>query len=406
MPSLVFDGITSYTEYPVQKSITDVLGAYQRIVIDGGAISLDHAEDTVEKSHIHLQADLLETHAFIKVDNAAGTTLFKIGHNGKVHALQGIEAPEISSLQTLRASDSEEVAELIIEYIGTKAQVTALEVANVSTQNILNSSTQAVTSSVVGSLVQRGAITEFATLQANILNIDDSIAMYGDSNLTWVPQETVNGVTQNVPGASTRLGNNPDPTQTTGDGIEIVGRTLGTAEQNRILLTASQTEPNVELTANKTNEAPYLRCIGGDDDDSVLELTNTGISLKLPVPVAHSVIPGQNYVGPWLKTGVYRVELYLNSNWDNESTEIQVVLENYNEMEDHMFFTAEVMIDQSEVEGNTFIESQVYIDRISKNVRSTRNTVSIALKLKLLEGETEILQGTLLNLTCINRILL
>ncbi len=408
--SLVFDGITSYTEYPVQKTISDVLGAYQRIVIDGGAISLDHAEDTFEKSHIHLQGDLLDTHAFIKIDNAAGATLFKIGHNGKVHATSGIEAPEITSLQALRASDSEERAELIIEYIGTKAQVAALEA-------IINSSTQAVTTPVLGSLVQRGQITEFTTVQADILKVGDepnnaeinggSIAMWGDTNLTWVPRETVNGVTQNVPGAFVRVGNNQDPLeQTTGDGIELMGPTLGQAQQNHILLAVSQTEPNVSLTANKTNNAPYLQCIGGDDVDSVLELTNTGVSLKLPVPVAHSVIPGGTYVGPWLKTGVYRVELYLNSNWDNVSDEIQVVLENYNEMEDARFFTAEVMIDQSEVEGNTFIESHVYIDRISKNVRSARNTVSIALKMKLLEGETSILQGTLLNLTCINRILL
>ncbi len=405
MPSLVFDGITSYTEYPVQKSITDVLGAYQRIIIDNGAISLDHAEDTVEKSHIHLQADLQETHAFIKIDNAAGTTLFRIGHNGKVHALSGIEAPEITSLQALRASDSEELAELVIEYIGTKGQVTALEAANVSTQNVLNNSTQAVATNVVGSLVQRGLITEFQTLQADILNIDNSIAMYGDSNLTWVPQETVNGVLQNVPGASTRLGRNPDPAQTSGDGIEIVGRTLGTAEQNRVLLTASQTEPNVELTANKSNDAPYLRCIGGIDDDSVVELSNHGVSLKLHTPFGYHITPGQTHSLPQLHTGVTRLELFLNSDWSNESTEIDIILVGDNETEDMRFFTAEIMLDQSQVQGSS-IESHVYIARIAKNVRSTTNTVSITLKIKLIAGETFIPHNTMLNLTTINHILL
>ncbi len=432
MGSRVFDGITSYDEYPIRRT----KGAYQRITVDNGAISIDHADDTVENTHIHLKGDLVSTHSFIKIDSAGGNTLYRIGHNGKVHADSGITAPEISSnmsnigintgdistitsvvtsngtdittLQAYRVTDSEALVDLMAEDITTKGRVSVLEAHQTSVESILGDSTAATSGATIGSLVKRGNPTEFDNLQTNVLNVGHSIVMYGDTNMVWQPQETVGGATQNVPGSYTRVGRNQyvdeGPVK---DGLEIVGRADETqihAERNHTLLTASFTEPNILLTGNKTNSAPYIRC-KNSYGDNVLELSDAGISMRLPTPTAYHVTPGEPKSVPEIPSGIHRIQLFLVANWDNESDDVVIVLEREGTDEDYKFLAAEISIDQSLVEVG-YIDSGVYIDRITKNVRGGTTVIRITIKMELLNDEGSIPANTMLNLTTWNHVLI
>ena len=393
------DGIT-YTEYPVQQTIQNVLQAYQRIVVDGNAISIDHADDSPNDTHIHLKGSLLSHQAFIKADNASGTTLFRVAHNGKVFAA-GIDAPEITSLNATTATNTSDISTLDTDY-------TSLKNNQDSVIAVLGNSVAATEDAVFNSLVKRGATTTtFTNLTSNILNIGASLAMYGEANLQWIPQETINGVLQNVPGAVTRVGRDPDQGGgEKGDGIEIIGRIIATGGQrNKILLQCNDETPNIELQANNSIDVPFIRC-RDDRDETCTEITELGISKQIVKDHSLHVTPGGgSTIIPDIEDGCSRYLLFLETTWDNESDEIVLTAANTNLLETMRMISADVYINESQILSN-YTNSVVYISRMSKNCRMNSNIFRIVLKCELLNSETEIPAGTTITLNINNEILL
>jgi len=109
-----------------------------------------------------------------------------------------------------------------------------------------------------------------------------------------------------------------------------------------------------------------------------------------------------------LKPGLRRYSLVLNSAWDDESDELILRLQ-YNTPEDeeeNRFISCEVFLDETLLESG-YTESMVYVDRIQKNVRKNESTtIRIVLKMELLDSETEIPIGTVLQLTVRNQLMI
>jgi hypothetical protein len=397
------DGIT-YTEYPVQQTIQNVLQAYQRIVVDGNAISLDQADDSPNDTHIHLKGNLLSHQAFIKADNAYGTTLFRVAHNGKVFAT-GIDAPEITTLNATTATNTSDISTHRDEYLGYAYSLKSNQNGLIA---VLGNALAATEDAVQNSLVKRGATTTtFTNLTANIMNIGNSIALYGDSNVQWIPQETINGVLQNVPGAVTRVGRDPDQGGgEKGDGIEILGRIIPTGgERNQILLQTNDETPNIELVANKSIDVPFIRC-RDHRDETCTEITELGISKQIVEDHSLHITPGAgSIVIPDIEDGCSRYLLFLETSWNNESDEVILTGANTNSDETMRMISADVYINESQIPSN-YTNSVVYISRMSKNCRMNSNIFRIVLKCELLNSETEIPAGTTLTLNVNNEILL
>ena len=98
----------------------------------------------------------------------------------------------------------------------------------------------------------------------------------------------------------------------------------------------------------------------------------------------------------------------LNNAWDDETDELSLVLQ-YNSQEDeeeNRFISAEVFLDETLLESG-YTESMVYVDRIQKNVRKNESAkIRIVLKMELMDNETEIPSGTVLQLTVRNQLML
>ena len=98
----------------------------------------------------------------------------------------------------------------------------------------------------------------------------------------------------------------------------------------------------------------------------------------------------------------------LNTAWDDEADELILVLQ-YNSQvdeEENRFISCEVFLDETLLESG-YTESMVYVDRIQKNVRKNESAkIRIVLKMELLDSETEIPNGTVLQLTVRNQLMI
>ena len=92
-----------YTEYPVQESIIDPKNAFQRVIVDGGHIELDHAAHTDKDTHLYLKGPLASHESFIKI-TSGGAELLKVDHTGFLSCPIGIGCPELTSLLSITSS--------------------------------------------------------------------------------------------------------------------------------------------------------------------------------------------------------------------------------------------------------------------------------------------------------------
>ena len=130
----------------------------------------------------------------MKIKNAQGTELFRIDNTGKVLAPQDIVAPSLTTVQNVANTNATSVVTLTSN-INTLEQTmisSDLTLYNqiIALQTIINGGTS---QAVNDSLVKRDNIagTSFTKLNTVVIEVGDQVAMYGNANLMWVPQVTV-----------------------------------------------------------------------------------------------------------------------------------------------------------------------------------------------------------------------
>ena len=93
----------------------------------------------------------------------------------------------------------------------------------------------------------------------------------------------------------------------------------------------------------------------------------------------------------------------LSDKWDDTSNKMVIILNRNVPQLGRIVSAYEVYLDQSDVSSN-YIDSVIYIDRITKNLRKTGESfVRVVLKIELLGNETEIPSGTKFVLTLNNK---
>jgi hypothetical protein len=273
----------------------------------------------------------------------------------------------------------------------------------------LNNASEATASAIDGSLVKRdNTETQFTKIHCNICEVGKTVAMYGDSNVQWIPQSTVNGALTNDAKAIVRVGRNHEEIgqSNIGDGIEIVGLLPhdGIGGRNSVLIAASEYSPSLEMTCNKSTGQPWIR-LRDHLGESKIEISETGVAIPINEEQTFSVTPNVEFSQMALYNGVSRMNFTLSDKWDNTSDEMVIKL-NHTAPQLGRIVSAEVYVDQSNVSSN-YIDSVIFIDRITKNLRQTGDSVvRIVLKIELLGGESEIPLGTKFVLTLNNKGLL
>ena len=415
MTNILGDGGVT-TIYPVYDDVyslfDNVSGFFKKINVDDGAIHINQAGhgDNVDDAHLLLQGQLQDHEAFVKIKNAQGTELFRIDNTGKVLAPQDIVAPSLTTVQNVASTNATSVNTLTsnlntLEQTMISSDLTLYNQI-ISLQTVINGGTS---QAVNDSLVKRDntAGTMFTKLNTEVIEVDDQVAMYGNANLMWVPQVTVDGVTSNVAGTHVTVGKNLAIGAGAADGLEIFGLPLDAngLATNQVLITANDTAASINLQCNKSNTAPYIRC-SNLNDVVQNEISEHGFSqLMLHVNPLFQATPGL-VVGGALEGGTLRrYRLHLAVPWSNVADEIPFVLQQNSNTDDEEFryLTCEAFLDESDVEAG-YTDSVVYVDRVMKNVRkNSPSIIRIVLKMELLNGETEIPLGSMIRVTINNQ---
>ena len=174
--------------------------------------------------------------------------MLKIDNTGKLFAPIGVVCPEITSLTNSIATTNTTLLDNIDNTADNTEKLEEQDTIKTHVDHILtvlNDASEA-TKAVNNSLVKRDNSngTAFSKISVSqVAEIGETVAMYGDANVQWIPQKTVNGVIINDPKAICRLGRNheeivQDPT---GDGLELVGLLPldGIGVRNTVMITAS-----------------------------------------------------------------------------------------------------------------------------------------------------------------------
>ena len=380
---------------------------FHKIKVDGGSIVLDKAADHDEYAHLYLKGNLQSHEAYLKIENNSNVELLRVDYTGKLHATNGIIAPEITTLTTSVTNNTGTLTTIA-------PKVTANETAVASHTTLITGHTTSIgnNTSAIGlnttdrvnathlatndTLVKRlntGDGTVFTTLTTNIINIGESAAAYGDSSYQWIEQS--NGV--NVAGSFARLGTNiveMGDLSSAGDGLELSGLpTAGQTKNNKIELFPASSAPSIQLQCSKDAGIPWIR-LNGQGGFSWVELDLFGVSQAVTNTSQSNISPGNNLTGV-LARGLCIYNLTLTGNWSANNPELIIVLTD--RVKDHLIRSVEVSL-----EGN--VSSTVYVDRYSKTIKSpaSNSELRIVLKHELLSAETNIPSGSVIKLTIMN----
>ena len=432
--TILGDGVL-YTEYPVLAQQTT---HFTRVIVDNGDIQLDKASHSGSNSHLFLKGDLQSHEAFVKIENSNGAELLRIDHQGKLHAPVGIVAPEISTLTNGVTSNNASISTLITTVTQNTNTLSSnqstilnnttttltnsvklLEVPTIKANvdhviTVLNAASEATELPVDGSLVKRkntgyeGTYFELLTVNKNI-NVGKTIAQYGNANYQWIPQTIVNLQPVNDPKAIVRIGRNHEEIgqSSIGDGVEIMGllSSDGIGHRNNVLITANENAPSIEMVCNKKTGAPWIR-LRDHHKNSQIEISQQGLSQSLVEDLTFSVSPNVAFSTVNLHEGMFRLNFVLSDKWDSTSNEMVLKIQTGAVLDARIIASFEVFIDESNITSN-YIESNIYIDHISKNVRKNVDSfIRLVLKCELHAGETEIPSGTRFVVTINNQTIL
>jgi hypothetical protein len=248
--------------YPlVESSVISHLA--ERIVVDDGAIRIDSANHTLDESHLVLDGVLSSGQDYFKVIRA-GVKKLNCDHNGQLHCHADITAPVISGMLI-------EIGDLTTQNtnLATAVGANALAIANATHENTHDT------------LVKRnnnvGETTDFYDVTANVVTIQQAVALYGDAAVSYTPQDD-NDV--NKVGYTYRFGRNTEELgdlSGVGDGLE-----MKEPDDNAILIQVNQSTPTIEAVVNKSNtNIPYMlfkRIIGYYD-----AIDESGNPVSLPI---------------------------------------------------------------------------------------------------------------------------
>ena len=383
------------TQYPVYDDIfslyDNVSGFFNKIRVDDGAIEIDHAGHTgnVHDSHITLKGNLESHEAFFKIKNAQNTELFRITHAGHLLAPQDITAPSITNNTNAVVANQTGINTNSGAIISNDTDIQANATNTTALQTLTKINVDAVQATSLAtdkSLVQRnntGDGTMFTILNANLVEVNHQVTLYGDSQLWWEPT--------NTPGSFIRVGRTQySGNAAVGDGIELVGPAMDVGKRNEVRITANDTAPSIDLQCNKTNNAPFIRCT--DKDDIVqIEISDQGLVQPLTNSSYLEVTPGIDFTA-LLKTGQVRHIIGFAVPWSDDQKELVFILTTPNEdYEEKFFFSCEVSLNENTPQG-VYTQSVVYVDRVSKNLRqSAPSQIRVVMKLELLKN----LQGVM-----------
>ena len=268
-----------------------------------------------------------------------------------------------------------------------------------SHETILQAATSAKTDATLVLRDNSGG-TDFTKLTTDILEVESggAIALYGDANVQWVPQDAQG---QNIVGAITRLGRNHEEQKDqsgAGDGLEVIGRPEASGERNRVQLFAYSGAPSVELLSNKIAGVPVWRL---RDSTNIIryEIDDYGSALRMDAPLTLNVVPGVDK-NSTLHRGLKEYRLILQTAWSTGF--IVLVVRSNTYAENHMIKQIEVQLDER-LASNP-ISSQVYLVRHEKHLKSQAyvDEVRIIMKNTLLNGETSIPSGTIIRVLVLN----
>jgi len=177
---------------------------------------------------------------------------------------------------------------------------------------------------------------------------------------------------------------------------------MDVGKRNEVRITANDTAPSIEIQANKSNTAPYIRCT--DENDIVVnEISEDGFSQTMVNSSNIDVIPGID-VSVSLKSGLVRHFVFLTTPWTDVSKEVVILLTtSVVDYEFNYFFTCEVSLNELTTLPQ-YTQSVVYVDRISKNVRKdAASQIRVVIKLELHNGENQLGDDAILNFTYNNQ---
>ena len=395
MASTIIGDGANYTLYPPSEALINPREAYQRIIVDNGAISIDHASHGANEndSHLFLKGTLQAHESYVKITNDANVEKLRIDNTGKIHAPGGVTCPEITTVTTATSGNTASITALT----GT---VTTLTTETTQNTNQLMSATAAATN---GTLVLRHNVngTHFAKITSDIVEIGTAQALYGDANIQYIPQD--NGG-NNIAGSIYRFGSNHEEFDFTGsgEGIELIGRAPSNpAEQrNSVQMFPQESAPTLQMVCTKTAGVPWVR-LNNENDVETIEISEFGLAQRLSSSTQFNISPGSIYTGT-LSPGFSESVFTLSGNWTAADGSLTFILKSNTDIEGHYIKCIEVSVDESS--SNSYIQSQVYVDRFSKHVKNhpTDSELRVVLKYEFLGGETSIPSGTVLRLLILN----
>jgi hypothetical protein len=357
--------------FPVTERFArgDLSEKFDKLTVDD-VITIDHAQHTgnEDKAHLLLSGDISTGDHYVRIKNSSGT-LLNIDHNGKLHAISGLVAPELTAMSQAITSQSE----LIISNdtdIGTMFDLIAANqtelVATLETSEYLSSrvvdSEPATHEAIDNSLVQRDNTqgTTFTRIDLTNLLVEKQVALHKDAKLNYIPYHTVNGVS--VPlgplyqyrfGRAEEIGDGQMHT----DGLEFLN-----PDPNEIKLQVNNTTPTIETVNTKDGDLyPWVRHRDSDRVSQV-EIDSYGVHTRITnVTSIHNVTPGVVTVVPPGR-GITEYVLHLSSAWIFANV-AEHTIQITRTLVQEAFITAMVFIDNKDGAPAQNISSRAFLKR-------------------------------------------
>ena len=353
--NIAFPDGSTVVDYPLmEREIVSSLA--ERLVVDSGAIKIDSAHHNLDQSHLVLDGVLTQGQNYFKITKQ-GVTLVNADHTGKLFCNADVTGPNIQALETELGNST-----------------------HLSTHD---------------TLVKRdnNSTTTFEHLTTNILNASTEIAMYGDCQISYTPQDAQG---TNLQGYTYRFGRNQADFfdfSGTGNGLEIAEPGL---TGNMILIQSNAITPTIELRVNKNAGVPWM-LIRNSADNEALTLDDAGIHIRSDEKPGVYLTPGTPLVLHTLTDGKQAHWLELNTTWTSATTETEIEIEQPLAVGGlRVIENLEVFLD-GQIQGSA-VESRVYIKRWGV-YKYSKQKLWVVLGLELRNGETNLVQGSFIRLS-------
>ena len=360
--NIAFPDGSTVIDYPLMEHEI-VSSIAERLVVDSGAIKIDSAHHNLDRSHLVLDGVLTQGQNYFKITKQ-GNTLVHADHTGKLFCNADVTGPNIQAIES--------------------------ELANSTHLNTHDT------------LVKRdnNSTTTFQHLTTNILNASTEVAMYGDCQISYTPQDA-QGV--NLQGYTYRFGRNQADLgdfSGTGNGLEFAEPG---ATGNMILIQTNDSTPTIEFRVNKTAGVPWM-LIRNSADHEALSLDDAGIHIRSDEKPGVFLTPGTPLVLHTLTDGKQAHWLELSVNWTGATAETEIEIEQPIASAGlRVIENLEVFLDDQF--QNSAVESRVYIKRWGV-YKYSKQKLWVVLGLELRNGETNIKSGSMIRLSFNNSLVL